>query len=73
MKYTLEGVDGNAFAIMAYVKRAMTNEGFTKAEIDQYMTDAKSSDYNHLVLTSLEMIDACNGEVSEAVETEEDW
>lgn len=67
MKYTLEEVDGNAFAILAYVQRAMKNEGFTKAEIDQYMTDAKSSDYNHLVLTSLEMIDACNGEVSEAV------
>lgn len=73
MKYTLEGVDGNAFAIIAYVKRAMTNEGFSKDEISKYTADAMSSNYNHLLKTSLEMIAECNGEVSEAVGLEEDW
>lgn len=73
MKYTLEGVDGNAFAIMAYVKRAMTNENFTKDEIQSYMSEAMSSDYNNLLGVSLERIAECNGEVPEAVELEEDW
>lgn len=73
MKYTLEGVDGNAFAIMGYVKRAMTNENFTKDEIQSYMSEAMSSDYNNLLKTSLEKIAECNGEVSEAVGLEEDW
>lgn len=73
MKYTLEGVDGNAFAIMAYVKKAMTNEGFTKDEISKYISTAMSSGYNNLVKTSLEKIAECNGEVSEAVEIEDTW
>ena len=58
--YTLVGVDGNAFAIMAYTKNAMRRTRFTKDEIDNYIADAMSSDYTHLVSVSCEMIDKCN-------------
>lgn len=58
--YTLEGIDGNAFAVVAYVAKAMRNEGFTKAEVEDYDTRAKSADYGHLLRASLEMIDECN-------------
>ena len=35
-RYTLVGVDGNAFAIMGYVLLAMKDEGFSKEERDEY-------------------------------------
>ena len=47
--YTLTDVDGNAFAIMAYVRSAMKREGKSNEEIDNYIKDAQSSDYNHLL------------------------
>ena len=60
LKYNLIGIDGNAFYVMGYVRRAMMNEGFTKSEIDCYLKDAQSDDYNHLLQVSIKMIDECN-------------
>ena len=62
-KYTLVGVDGNAFAIMGYVCGAMKQEGKTREQIDEYLKDAKSSDYSHLVAVSAEMIYQLNEEI----------
>ena len=59
-KYTLVGVDGNAFIIMAYVKTAMKNCGFSQKEISDYLERATSSDYNNLIIESMNMIDECN-------------
>lgn len=59
-KYTLIGVDGNAFCIMGYVANAMKQEGKTIKEINDYYDDAKSSDYNHLLSVSIAMIDELN-------------
>ena len=59
-KYTLVGVDGNAYAVMGYVRRAMQNEGFSKKEQDDYTAAATSGNYDNLLVTSLEMIDECN-------------
>lgn len=60
MNYTLEGIDGNAFAVVGYVRRAMKEQGFTKAEIDDFDACAKSSDYHHLICESVAMVDECN-------------
>lgn len=62
-KYTLVGVDGNAFAIMGYVLRAMEEEGFSKEEREEYLEDAKSSDYNNLLCVSDDYIDRVNDRV----------
>lgn len=62
-KYDLVGVDGNAFCVMAYVAKAMKNEGKSKEEIDEYYKDAKSSDYYHLLAVSVEMIEKLNDEI----------
>ena len=43
-KYNLVGVDGNAFAVMGYVRNAMRAEGFSRKEIEDYSKDAMSSD-----------------------------
>ena len=59
-KYTLDDVDGNAFAIMAYVRSAMKREGKSNEEIDNYLKDAQSSDYHHLLQVSVEMCEKLN-------------
>ena len=68
-RYTLVGVDGNAFAVMGYVRRAMKRCRKTGAEIDAYSKDAMSSDYNHLIAVSIEMIDKLNEELVGALAT----
>ena len=77
--YTLVGIDGNAWSVMSYVKRAMEHaykEASTPDEDGQvdevamaefgkeaqaaYGEDAQSSDYNHLLCVSMDMIDRVN-------------
>lgn len=59
-KYTLVGIDGNAYAIMGYVRRCMREVGMSKEEVETYIEDATSGDYNHLLYVSSEMVDKCN-------------
>lgn len=47
----LVGVNGNAFMIMGVFQQQAKKEGWTKDEIDQVKTEAKSGDYNHLLAT----------------------
>ena len=58
--YTLVGINGNAYSIMDYVRVAMDDANMTNDDIDAYVKDATSSDYNHLVAVSCEMIDKVN-------------
>lgn len=58
--YTLVGIDGNAYNIMGYVRDAMHDAKMTSYDIDAYIKDATSSDYNHLLVVSCEMIDRVN-------------
>ena len=58
--YTLIGINGNAYSIMGYVRVAMDDANMTNDDIDAYVKDATSSDYNHLLAVSCEMIDRVN-------------
>lgn len=51
--YSLIGVDGNAFSVMAYVSDAMEAEGKSKSEIDEYYKKAQSGDYKNLLSVSM--------------------
>ncbi len=64
-KYCLVGVDGNAFAVMGYVRKAMYESGFNVQEIKAYLKDAMSGDYDHLLAVSIEMVDKCNARVAD--------
>jgi len=59
-KYSLVGVNGNAFSVMGYVRKAMRKEGFDKKEIQKYTKKAMSGDYNKLLTTSMEILDKVN-------------
>jgi hypothetical protein len=53
----LTGLDGNAFSIMGRVKKALMRTGADKEYIDQYLSEATSGDYNHLLSVSMEYVD----------------
>jgi hypothetical protein len=47
-----DGPDGNAFAIMNIVQKAIKKAGATKEECNQYTMDSMSGDYDNLVQTA---------------------
>jgi hypothetical protein len=49
----LTGEDGNAFAIMGAVTKAMRRAGIDAAEIEAYRTESMSGDYDHLLQTAM--------------------
>lgn len=59
-KFDLVGIDGNAFNIMAYVKTAMREAGFSREEMSEYIKDCMRGDYDRLLLISEEMVERCN-------------
>lgn len=53
----LVGEDGNAFAIIGRVQRAMSRAGISKEDIDAFRKEATSGDYNKLLRTVMETVD----------------
>jgi len=53
----LTGQDGNAFAILGRVQRAMRSAGVPEAEIDEFRAEATSGDYNKLLATCMDWVD----------------
>lgn len=47
----LIGLDGNAFALMGAFQRQARREGWTADEIKAVLDEARSGDYNHLLVT----------------------
>ena len=58
-KYSLVGINGNAFSIMSYVRESLRKEGL-KDKIEEYTQKATAKDYNHLIAVSLEYIELAN-------------
>lgn len=62
--FSLVGVNGNAFSVMAYVSNAMKKVGYNPSDIAEYRKKATSGDYDMLLCLSMEMIDNCNEKLS---------
>lgn len=59
-KYDItEARDSNAFNIIGYVTNVLRREGL-RDKIDDYRAKATSSDYDHLLVISIEYIDLAN-------------
>jgi hypothetical protein len=56
IKVKLVGRDGNAFAIMGNVSRALRQNGAPKAEIDECVAEMTSGDYNNLLQTAMKRV-----------------
>jgi len=52
----LVGQDGNAFAIMASVSKAMRRAQVPQAEIDEYLKESTSGDYDNLLSTAMRWV-----------------
>jgi hypothetical protein len=54
VKVQLVGNDGNAFSILGNCKTAAKKAGLTKKQIDEFLNEAMSGDYDHLLGTCME-------------------
>jgi hypothetical protein len=52
----LSGNDGNAYAILGRVRRALIQHGVTKPEIDLFLEEARGGDYNQLIATCMSWV-----------------
>ena len=53
----LVGEDGSAFGILAKVRRALGKNKISKEDIDDFMTEAMSGDYDNLLQTCMKWVD----------------
>lgn len=53
----LSGNDGNAFAILGAVKKALKSAGATTEEQEQFFSEATSGDYDHLLRTACKWVE----------------
>ena len=53
----LVGEDGNAFYILGKVVKALRDGGYGQDFIDEFLTEAKSGDYYHLLATCMEVVE----------------
>ena len=69
VKVDLVGEDGNAFAIMGRVSKAMGRAGCTPSQIKEYTDEATSGDYSHLLVTTMEYV-SCDEDYEDDEEDE---
>ena len=62
-KFSLTGLDGNAFCIMAYVSEAMRKSGVQPACRNEYVKQATGGDYDNLVTVSQGILDKLNANI----------
>jgi hypothetical protein len=57
----LSGPEGNAFCILAYVRKAMKRAKLTNEQIEEFTKEAQSRDYVYLLETCVKYVD-CDSE-----------
>jgi len=56
IKVKLTGKDGNAFTILGNVSKALRKNDVSQEEIDTFMKEAKSGDYDNLLCTCCDWV-----------------
>lgn len=56
IKAKLIGQDGNAYAIIGTVKQALRKANVPQSDIDEFVTEAMSGDYNNVIVTALKWV-----------------
>ncbi len=64
MKYSLVGVNGNAYSIMGYTKQALESEGLQDL-VDEMIEKATAGTYYHLIVVCDEYINMANEKAKE--------
>ena len=53
----LLGTEGNAFAVLARVSKALKEAGVSKEQRDAFYAEATSGDYDHLLATCMRWVE----------------
>ena len=53
----LTGIDGNAFSVMGAVSKALRRNGVSSSEIQKFMDECNSGDYDHLLQTCMAWVE----------------
>lgn len=53
----LVGEDGNAFAILGKVRLALKRNDVPQDQIDEYLAESMSGDYDNLLVTAMKWVD----------------
>jgi hypothetical protein len=53
----LTGEDGNAFRILGATEKALRKGGVPEKDVKEYMTDARSGDYDNLLRVTMDWVD----------------
>lgn len=56
IKAKLIGQDGNAYAIIGTVKQALRKANVPQNDIDEFVVEAMSGDYNNVIVTALKWV-----------------
>lgn len=56
VKVKLVGTDGNAFALIGLVSKALKSAGVASAEVSEFRTEAMSGDYDNLLQTCMKWV-----------------
>lgn len=51
-----QNTDGNAFSVLAKVKKALAKAGVSRAEQEEFFAEATSGDYDHLLQTCMKYV-----------------
>jgi hypothetical protein len=54
----LVGCDGNAYGVMAFTIKELERAGNSKEVIERYKDEAKSGDYDHLLMVSIAYLES---------------
>lgn len=57
IKVQLTGQDGNAFAIIGSVQRALRRAHIPAEEVEQFRNEAMSGDYSNVIVTAMLWVD----------------
>jgi hypothetical protein len=57
VRVQLEGEDGNAFAILGRVQKALRRAGVDDEEVQRFIREATSDDYDHLLATVMRWVE----------------
>ena len=56
IEVNLSDSDGNAFAILGRVRKALRRANVSDAEIEAFTSEARSGDYDHLLQTAMKWV-----------------
>ena len=73
IEVTLIGEEGNAFSILGRVQRALREGGVPDSEVREFLDEASSGDYDHLLATVIEVDRRQMTSRPRPITTEQDW